>query len=128
MKGVEVDAEARTARVGAGVLWGELDAATQEHGLATVGGIVTHTGVAGLTLGGGIGWLQRKHGLTIDQLVSVDLVTAAGDERHGQRGRRTRSSSGASAAAAGTSESSPSSSSACTRSARPSLPGRCSGR
>ena len=80
MKGIEVDAEARTARVGAGVLWGELDAATQEHGLATVGGIVTHTGVAGLTLGGGIGWLQRKHGLTIDQLVSADLVTAAGDE------------------------------------------------
>ena len=79
MKGIEVDPEARTARVEAGVLWGELDRATQEHGLATVGGIVTHTGVAGLTLGGGIGWLQRKHGLTIDQLISVELVTAAGN-------------------------------------------------
>jgi hypothetical protein len=80
MKGIQVDPEARTARVQAGVLWGELDAATQEHGLATVGGIVTHTGVAGLTLGGGIGWLQRKHGLTIDQLLSVDLVTANGEQ------------------------------------------------
>ena len=79
MRRVEVDAERRTARVEAGVLWGELDAATQEHGLATVGGIVTHTGVAGLTLGGGIGWLQRKHGLTVDQLLSVELVTASGD-------------------------------------------------
>ena len=80
MKGIQVDAEARTARVGAGGRGGELDAATQEHGPATVGGIVTHTGVAGLTLGGGIGWLQRKHGLTIDQLVSADLVTADGEE------------------------------------------------
>jgi FAD/FMN-containing dehydrogenase len=79
MKGIEVDREAQTARVQAGVLWGELDAATQAHGLATVGGIVTHTGVAGLTLGGGIGWLQRKHGLTIDQLLSADLVTAEGE-------------------------------------------------
>ena len=79
MKGIQVDPEARTARVEAGVLWGELDRATQEHGLATVGGIVTHTGVAGLTLGGGIGWLQRKHGLTIDQLIRADVVTAEGE-------------------------------------------------
>ena len=79
MKGIRVDPQARTARVQAGVLWGELDRETQAFGLATTGGIVTHTGVAGLTLGGGIGWLQRKHGLTIDNLLSADVVTAAGD-------------------------------------------------
>ena len=79
MTGIRVDPEARTARAQAGVLWGELDRETQVFGLATTGGIVTHTGVAGLTLGGGIGWLQRKHGLTIDQLLSVDLVTAEGE-------------------------------------------------
>ncbi|MDX6667274.1 MAG: hypothetical protein QOK04_654 [Solirubrobacteraceae bacterium] len=79
MKGIRVDPEARTARVQAGVLWGELDRETQAFGLATTGGIVTHTGVAGLTLGGGIGWLQRKYGLTIDQLISVDMVTADGE-------------------------------------------------
>jgi hypothetical protein len=78
MRGIRVDPKARTARVQAGVLWGELDRETQEFGLATTGGIVTHTGVAGLTLGGGIGWLQRKYGLTIDRLLSVDLITADG--------------------------------------------------
>jgi FAD/FMN-containing dehydrogenase len=78
MKGVAVDAHARTARAGAGVLWGELDAATQVHGLATVGGIVTHTGIAGLTLGGGIGWLMRRHGATVDNLVQADVVTPEG--------------------------------------------------
>jgi FAD/FMN-containing dehydrogenase len=79
MKGIRVDPAARTARAEAGVLWGELDRETQLHGLATVGGIVTHTGIAGLTLGGGIGWLMRKHGATVDNLVSVDLVTADGE-------------------------------------------------
>jgi hypothetical protein len=79
MKGIRVDPEARRAKVQAGVLWGELDRETQTFGLATTGGIVSHTGVAGLTLGGGIGWLHRKHGLTIDQLVAVDLITAEGD-------------------------------------------------
>ncbi|MGH2931241.1 MAG: FAD-binding oxidoreductase [Gaiellaceae bacterium] len=79
MKGIRVDPVARTARAEAGVLWGELDRETQLHGLATVGGIVTHTGIAGLTLGGGIGWLMRKHGATVDNLVSVDLVTADGE-------------------------------------------------
>jgi FAD/FMN-containing dehydrogenase len=79
MKGIEVDSEARTARVEAGVLLGELDAATQEHDLAVPAGIVTHTGVAGLTLGGGIGWLHRKYGLTIDQLISATVVTAEGE-------------------------------------------------
>jgi FAD/FMN-containing dehydrogenase len=79
MKGIRVDPEARTARVQAGVLLGELDRETQAFGLAVPSGIVTHTGVSGLTLGGGIGWLMRKHGLTVDQLLGVDLVTADGE-------------------------------------------------
>ena len=79
MKGVRVDPEARTARVQAGVLLGELDRETQAFGLAAPSGIVTHTGVAGLTLGGGIGWIMRKHGLSVDRLRSVDLVTADGE-------------------------------------------------
>ncbi len=78
MKDIEVDPEARTARVGGGCTWAELDAATQQHGLATTGGRVSSTGVAGLTLGGGSGWLERLHGLSCDNLVSVDLVTADG--------------------------------------------------
>jgi FAD/FMN-containing dehydrogenase len=79
MKGIRVDPEARTARAQAGVLLGELDRETQAFGLAVPAGIVTHTGLAGLTLGGGIGWLMRKYGLTIDQLLSVDIVTAEGE-------------------------------------------------
>jgi len=79
MKGTRVDPEARTARVQAGVLLGELDKETQAFGLAVPSGIVTHTGVAGLTLGGGIGWIQRKFGLSVDQLDSIDLVTADGE-------------------------------------------------
>src|ERR671930_870046 len=79
MKGVRVDPVERTARVQAGVLLGELDRETQAFGLAAPSGIVTHTGVAGLTLGGGIGWIQRKHGLSIDRLRRVDVVTAAGE-------------------------------------------------
>jgi hypothetical protein len=79
MRAIRVDPETRTARTQAGALWGDFDHETQAFGLATTGGIVTHTGVAGLTLGGGIGWLQRKHGLTIDQLIGVDLVTAEGE-------------------------------------------------
>src|SRR5438067_3390619 len=79
MKGVRVDPEARTARVQAGVLLGELDRETQAFGLAAPSGIVTHTGLAGLTLGGGIGWNQRKHGLSIDKLRRVDVVTADGE-------------------------------------------------
>jgi FAD/FMN-containing dehydrogenase len=78
MKEISVDLEAGTVRAQAGVLLGELDASTQRFGLAVPAGIVTHTGLSGLTLGGGIGWIQRKHGLTIDQLVSVELITAEG--------------------------------------------------
>jgi FAD binding domain/Berberine and berberine like len=79
MNGIAVDPDARVARVEAGALLGEVDEATQKHGLAAPAGIVTHTGVAGLTLGGGIGWLQRKHGLTIDQMLGATMVTADGD-------------------------------------------------
>ena len=76
MKGVQVDPTARTARAEPGVLWAEFDRETQAFGLATVGGTVDSTGIAGLTLGGGQGWLTGKHGLTLDNLRSVDIVTA----------------------------------------------------
>jgi FAD/FMN-containing dehydrogenase len=79
MKGIRVDPEARTVRAQAGVLLGELDRETQAFGLAVPSGIVTHTGLSGLTLGGGINWLMRKYGLAIDQLLSVDLITAEGE-------------------------------------------------
>jgi hypothetical protein len=82
MKAISVDPAARTARAAGGVLWGELDGATQSFGLATTGGLISHTGVAGLTLGGGLGHLMRKHGLTVDNLLSVDLVTADGEPLH----------------------------------------------
>jgi hypothetical protein len=82
MKGVRVDPEARTVRAQGGLTWGELDAETQAFGLATTGGLVTTTGVAGFTLGGGIGWLMRTHGLACDNLISADLVTADGQTVH----------------------------------------------
>ncbi len=78
MKAVEVDPEARTARAEGGATWAEFNEATQRHGLATTGGVVSTTGVAGLTLGGGIGWLMGRHGLAVDNLLSVELVTADG--------------------------------------------------
>ncbi len=78
MRGIEIDAGGRLARVQPGVTWGELDAATAAHGLATTGGLIPSTGVAGLTLGGGIGWLMRRHGLACDNLVGAEVVLADG--------------------------------------------------
>lgn len=79
MQAIEVDAEKRLAKVQGGARWGGFDRAAQLHGLAVTGGIMSDTGVAGLTLGGGIGWLMRKHGLTADNLLAADLVTADGE-------------------------------------------------
>ncbi len=78
MKRIHIDPEARVARAQAGVTWGELDAASQEHGLAVTGGRVPSTGIAGLTLGAGSGWLERKLGYTCDNLLEADIVTADG--------------------------------------------------
>jgi FAD/FMN-containing dehydrogenase len=81
MRGVHVDPEAQTVRVQGGATWGDLDRETQLFGLAVPGGVVSTTGVAGLTLHGGVGHLRRKHGLSIDNIVSVDIVTADGQFR-----------------------------------------------
>jgi len=78
MKYVHVDAKARTARAAGGTLWGQFNRETQVHGLATTGGIVSTTGVGGLTLGGGLGWLMPKHGMALDNLLSVEMVLADG--------------------------------------------------
>jgi FAD/FMN-containing dehydrogenase len=80
MKRVEVDPEASTARVEGGAVWSEVDAATQEHGLAVTGGRVGTTGVAGLALGSGSGWLERKLGFTCDNLIAAEVVTADGSQ------------------------------------------------
>ena len=78
MKGIHVDPKARTARAQGGVTWAEFNRETQIHGLACTGGVVSTTGIAGLTLGGGLGWLMGKHGLALDSLLSVNIVTADG--------------------------------------------------
>ena len=82
MNSVSVDAAGRRARCGGGTTWGVLDAATQAHGLAVPGGFISHTGVAGLTLGGGFGWLTRLAGLSSDNLVGAEVVTADGQVLH----------------------------------------------
>lgn len=79
IKDIAIDPDARTIRAGAGLTWGEFDAATQEHGLAVTGGRFSTTGIAGLTLGSGSGWLERKCGLTADNLISADIVTVDGE-------------------------------------------------
>jgi FAD/FMN-containing dehydrogenase len=79
MKGIHVDPIRRTARAQGGVTWREFNRETQAHGLATTGGVISTTGIAGLTLGGGLGWLMAKHGLAMDNLVSAEIVTASGD-------------------------------------------------
>src|ERR1051326_7903402 len=92
MKGMRVDPKGRTARAEAGLNWGEFNRETQAFGLATTGGVVSTTGIAGLTLGGGLGWLMSKHGLSCDNLLSADIVTADGrvrseERRVGEEGR-----------------------------------------
>jgi FAD/FMN-containing dehydrogenase len=82
LKGVRVDPVARTVRAEAGVTWGELDAETQAFGLATTGGVISTTGIAGLTLGGGVGWLNGRFGLACDNLIAADVVTADGRLLH----------------------------------------------
>jgi FAD/FMN-containing dehydrogenase len=79
MRGIRVDPVVRTARAQGGVLWGQFDRETQAFGLATTGGLVSTTGIAGLTLGGGLGWLMGRHGLSCDNLISADVVTADGN-------------------------------------------------
>ncbi|WP_239154612.1 FAD-binding oxidoreductase [Amycolatopsis sp. FDAARGOS 1241] len=81
-RAITVDAAARTIRCGGGRTWAEVDAAGQQAGLAVPGGTVSDTGVGGLTLGGGVGWLTARHGLTVDNLLSAELVTADGVRRH----------------------------------------------
>jgi FAD/FMN-containing dehydrogenase len=78
MKGMRIDPRQHTARAEAGLTWGEFNRETQAFGLATTGGVVSTTGIAGLTLGGGLGWLMSKHGLSCDNLLSADIVTAEG--------------------------------------------------
>ena len=79
MKQIRIEPKNRRVRAQGGVTWGELNRETQRHGLAVTGGVVSSTGIAGLTLGGGLGWLMGKHGLALDNLLSVELITAEGE-------------------------------------------------
>ena len=114
MKGIRVDPARRTIWAQAGATWKELNRAAAVHGLATTGGVVSTTGIAGLTLGGGEGWLMGKYGLTIDNLLAVEVVTADG-EVSWPAPSTTRTCSGPCAAAAATSASPPPSSTRLTR-------------
>jgi FAD/FMN-containing dehydrogenase len=89
MKGIHVDPRSRTVRAQGGVTWGELNRETQLHGLAVTGGVVSTTGIAGLTLGGGLGWLMGKLGLALDNLQAVDVVTADGKVLRASRDQET---------------------------------------
>jgi FAD/FMN-containing dehydrogenase len=82
MRGVHVDPRTRRARAQGGATWGDYNRETQLHGLASTGGVVSSTGVGGLTLGGGLGWLMGKHGMAVDNLQAVELVTATGEIVH----------------------------------------------
>ena len=82
MKEITIDPERATATAGGGVIWGELNDSAAEHGLAVTGGVVSTTGIAGYTLGGGLGWLMAKYGLAADNLLAVELVTAEGEVLH----------------------------------------------
>jgi FAD/FMN-containing dehydrogenase len=89
LKGITVDPEKRTAVAEGGVCWGELDAATQAHGLAVTGGRIPSTGIGGLTLGSGSGWLERKLGYTVDNMIGAEIVTADGEVLHASESENT---------------------------------------
>jgi FAD/FMN-containing dehydrogenase len=118
MKALDIDAERRTASAEPGVTTGEYTSAAGEHGLATGFGDTGSVGVGGITLAGGVGFLVRKHGLTIDSLEAAEVVTADGELLRADAETHTRTCSGRSAAAAATSASRPGSASGCTRSTR----------
>jgi FAD/FMN-containing dehydrogenase len=113
MTAIDIDVAGRTAWAEAGLTAAEFTTATAEHGLAVGFGDTGSVGLGGLTLGGGVGYLARKHGLTIDHLIAADVVTASGEVPAGRRPGRTLTCSGRSAVAAATSVSSLGSSSGC---------------